>query len=372
MEQLDHFTSIAASIAAGTAAVAAPVAAFAAAPRVGPLRALTLGLRSRLFMRAPRVSQRTQELASLRAKLSFPPSEQYIIVSGPKGVGKSCIVNTVMQETFGVVRVNVQPGSDMEKINTDVFDAISGIPFRYVNPSNSARRVVWWHRLVFRNPPTVVLSALERQATQPFASVDGAARVLAGEYGLRVVIDASDNSLPESAKKTKRERPIEVPPMSRELLEQLPELETLHEALKAAKLADVVWTCVGGVPADYYKLHDEWQEYPQELERVVNSFTVRLLSTAAHNIRGQLIENKRLSELYDLFSHDGVMEVPESKLKDLSIIRPSPDKVLCLSRGRDYEANVLVPVDAATALVLRCKCRMPTAEELKAYATPNK
>ena len=55
-------------------------------------------------------------------------------------------------------------------------------------------------------------------------------------------------------------------------------------------------------------------------------------------------------------------EVPEAKLREMKLERPSPDKVLRLSsRGLDY---VLIPVDAATTLVLRFKQRAPTTEEL--------
>ena len=62
------------------------------------------------------------------------------------------------------------------------------------------------------------------------------------------------------------------------------------------------------------------------------------------------------------------MEVSASKLKELKLERPSPDRVLRLSpRG---SSSVVVPADAATALVLRFKCRAPTTEELKAYVQP--
>ena len=75
-----------------------------------------------------------------------------------------------------------------------------------------------------------------------------------------------------------------------------------------------------------------------------------------------------MQKFYDLFVMAGVMEVPESKLAEMELERPSPDRVLRLSpRGDDY---VLVPADAPTALVLRFKCRAPTMEELKAYVQP--
>ena len=49
---------------------------------------------------------------------------------------------------------------------------------------------------------------------------------------------------------TMREDILEVEPMPRELLEELPELPLLHKALKGANWAHAVWMCVGGTPAD--------------------------------------------------------------------------------------------------------------------------
>ena len=43
----------------------------------------------------------------------------------------------------------------------------------------------------------------------------------------------------------KREDVLEVESMRRELLEELPKLQLLHEALRSANLADVVLMCVG-------------------------------------------------------------------------------------------------------------------------------
>ena len=77
-----------ASIVASFAAVAAPPAAvaFGLVPRVGPLRAIVLALSTR-FRGTRDISQRTSEVLNLRKKLSNISMEQYVVVSGPKGVG---------------------------------------------------------------------------------------------------------------------------------------------------------------------------------------------------------------------------------------------------------------------------------------------
>ncbi len=77
-----------ASIIASLAAISAPPAAIAVGlvPRLGPLRAIVLALSTR-FRRAPDVSQRTNEVRTLRSMLSTVQKDQYVVVSGPKGVG---------------------------------------------------------------------------------------------------------------------------------------------------------------------------------------------------------------------------------------------------------------------------------------------
>ena len=77
--------SYVASIVAPFAAVVAPPA-FGLVPRVGPLRAIVLALSTR-FRGTRDISQRTSEVLNLRKKLSNISMEQYVVVSGPKGVG---------------------------------------------------------------------------------------------------------------------------------------------------------------------------------------------------------------------------------------------------------------------------------------------
>ncbi len=88
METLSQVVGIVASLAA----IAAPPAAFAVGlvPRLGPIRAIVLALSTR-FRRTQDVSQRTNELHNLRSMLSTVQKAQYVVVSGPKGVGKLSI-----------------------------------------------------------------------------------------------------------------------------------------------------------------------------------------------------------------------------------------------------------------------------------------
>ena len=366
MEELAYLVDITLKVIA----IGAPTTLMAAGavPRVGPLRALVLGLSSRLFLRANPVSQRTQEVTSLRSFLASKVRHKdlYSIVAGPKGVGKTCVVDTATAATFGVVSVGVAPGTLHNAILADVFTAITRCNLRTLDLSASTRRVLWWHSLIFRTPVTVLLRGVERKPTQVFADLDSAAKALAHDFGLRVVIDASDNSLPENAKKTMREKVIEVGPMSRSVLESVPDIAELLSALKAADLSDVVWECVGGVPARYIQLLRKWKVAGGvgiDLEAVVEPFLINLLKQAISDRRANVIANPRLEELYPLFLKQS--EVPHKLLEQWKLARPSPDKVL---RVKDYPTglSVIVPANAPTAVVLRFALQeAPRLQELK-------
>ncbi len=174
------------------------------------------------------------------------------------------------------------------------------------------------------------------------AEIGSAARTLAGLYGdrLRILVDASDNALSE--KKTKRERFVVVGPASRIVLESMPNLKALLEALKAEGLADVVWECVGGVPVDYVDLNEQWMN-GGKLEAVVERFLKDRLSSAILNVQQS---PPPLQEIYALFRTQD--KVPSSVFKG-ELKRASPDKVLRLVQPD----NVLIPADAATAVALR-------------------
>ena len=369
MEELAHLLLDITPALKVAIAIGAPTTLMAAGavPRVGPLRALVLGLSSRLFLRANPVSQRTQEVTSLRSFLASKVRHKdlYSIVAGPKGVGKTCVVDTATAATFGVVSVGVAPGKLHDAILADVFTAITRCELRTLDLSASTRRVLWWHSLIFRTPVTVLLRGVERKPTQVFADLDSAAKALAHDFGLRVVIDASDNSLPENAKKTMREEVVEVGPMSRAVLESVPDIAELLSALKAADLSDVVWECVGGVPARYIQLLRKWKVAGRgDLEAVVEPFLTNLLKQAISDRRANVIANPRLKELYPLFLKQS--EVPTQLLEQWELARPSPDKVLRVKYAPNSDEDTLIPANAPIAVVLRfALMKAPRLQELK-------
>jgi hypothetical protein len=77
------------------------------APRVGLGRALTLGWRSAFKTTYP-LSVRTNEVNRLRNTFTYLGKGTYTVVIGLKGSGKSCVINTSLNHTFGVVKTNVR------------------------------------------------------------------------------------------------------------------------------------------------------------------------------------------------------------------------------------------------------------------------
>jgi hypothetical protein len=284
------------------------------------------------------------------------------------------MVDTALEYTAGIVSVRVAAGASEKEIPANAVKAITRSNFSFLDHSASARRVLWWHHFFFRLPATVVLRAAERKPTQQYADLDSSARALTHDYGARVLIDSSNNSLPDAATATKREKVLELEPMPRELLLELPELQLLHEALKSANLAHVVWMCVGGNPADYKGLVGAWQDQQLNgLEQVVALFVQNLLGKAMENVSSAVASDKRLQGLFDKFRESS--EMPIAILKDMEIVRPSPDKVLRVVSRRISAGSsgggqrILIPADAATALVLRNGISVtPSISELRALA----
>jgi hypothetical protein len=99
-------------------------------------------------------------------------------------------------------------GADKYLFIDQALRALTGIPFDYVKPVGSARRLLFFYSFLFKRSPIVVIRVPER--------VPQAVRDLTYLYGLRVVVDRSPNSLPPTILTTKRETVITVEPMSKD------------------------------------------------------------------------------------------------------------------------------------------------------------
>jgi hypothetical protein len=250
------------------------------------------------------------------------------------------------------VRVTVGAGKSLDDIIAATWRAVTRSQMSASHDHKpSAQRVLFFHKLFFRSPVTVVLQAAERRSGQDYADISAACRCIVSAGDVRVLVDASHNSLDESARRTKRERVLQVEPMPRELVERLSGMEGLHAALAAAGLADVVWAVLGGYPADYRGLYSVWNEFgfSHEIAPIVEAFVQAQLVAAIIQRDDCLAADGRLQPLFERFAT--LDALPAVELVTMKLVRPSPDKVLRqLVRAG---LPVLVPATPAMALVLR-------------------
>ena len=75
-------------------------------PRVGLVRALSLGFKSYFKTTYP-LSVRASEIKQLNDSILRMKKGRYIIVTGGKGNGKTCLIDTTLNRHFGVVKISV-------------------------------------------------------------------------------------------------------------------------------------------------------------------------------------------------------------------------------------------------------------------------
>ena len=161
--------------------------------KAGPGRAVLLALRSRLFFAPRKASVRhAAMLKELLQKVDMD-DQAYIEVTGPKGVGKSTLVDNVLAHKAGLVVADVDPGALAKTIKDDARRAIGG--HRSIGSSDGdAKRVLFFFKL-FRARPTVLFRVRERPLGKQYAEITPATRTLADE-GFRIVLDASNIQKP--------------------------------------------------------------------------------------------------------------------------------------------------------------------------------
>jgi predicted oxidoreductase len=138
--------------------------------------------------------------------------------------------------------------------------------------------------------------------------------------------------------------------MERSVLERIPELQALLEALRKGAVADLTWTVLGGFPARYVRLNTIWEGMRERLDvvAVVEDFLDRELLFASYVLRLASESNPSLASTY----YSRFKTVDEIRSLGLERVRiPTIDTVVRRQRGEDYD--VYVPATPAMALVLR-------------------
>ena len=348
-------------------AAGAVISAAGLVPRIGPGRAVWIAMRSRFAFKPVPESLRSAEIKILKGRLAKKDFGQgYLVVTGEKGVGKSCLLSTVTSKTPGVITVKVPAGESEKSIVNNTLKLLTEPPFKFMDPLKTAPRVILWHRFfTLGRSPVVVLVASERKHGQEYADLTGAVRTLVEDYKLRVIVDGSPNSLDESLLRTKRQRVFDIRPMTKDLIWQLDQFQELFKYITEAGLGDAVFAVLGGNPADYEELWDNAEadlRGGQDARQVIGTHLCAQIYAAIKLINDSKTI-KDLKAILDLFDKDRLW-MPSDILADKDLKRPTPDKVF-----REVERDgipVFIPASNAIGIVLRHSLtKKPSLDELE-------
>lgn len=258
--------------------------------RRGPYRAIKLGISS-MRWKAPVHSIRAREIEQVKSKLAYSGIEDFVVVVGPKGVGKTCIVDTALEKRPGVLRLSVPSGKGKEDILHDVFGACSGSHSDLDSKKFNSECVLKWHNRIFPSYPMIVALQLdERFPPPPPASTGPAARDLR-RMGFKVIVDTSQHAY--DGKKTLREVYVEVDYMSKDMLFGVPEFESFFKKLDSCLLKEQVWEVLGGHPQLIQQLVDLC-EGKDAIDEIVVDFLFVQLQNTLHEVNQEI---KRLPDL---------------------------------------------------------------------------
>ena len=344
---------------------AAVITSAGLVPRVGPGRAFWIALYSRFFYKPKQMSIRSAEIAELRRKISEKKfGQNYLVVTGEKGVGKTCLIETATSTIPGVIIVEAMPGNDADTIIKKSLQQLTRIEIW--SPFNSARRVIFWHRCFTGRSPVIVINATERGVGQQYAGLTSAVRTLVDKYNLRVVVDGSPNSLDETLLQTKREIVFDIKPMMKDMIWQLEQFQELFEYVKKADLDSVVFAVLGGNPADYEELWENTKtrlQIGQDPRQIIGDYLRDQIYAAANLVRkakDNIADMKKIITLFDKSKESIICNT----LTEKDLKRPTPDKIF-----REVEQQgvaVLIPASNAIGIVLQYNLKKkPTLNELE-------
>ena len=324
-------------------------------PRIGPGRAFWIALRSRFAYKPNPESLRGEEIGILRSRIAQKEfGQEYFVITGEKGVGKTCFIKTVTRNTPGVITVEALPSDDGHAIIGTVLRELTGLRFDFFRPFHSAKRVVFWHRVfTFGRSPIVVINVTERHVGEKFAGLTSAVRILVDKYKLRVIVDGSPNSIDGSLFVTGRESVFEIKPMAKEMVWQIYQLQDLFKYSKEAGLDDVLFAVLGGIPSKYEKL---WRNARTALKNGENPRQVIGFHLCAeiHSAIKQVADSKKrtpdMKEISKFFENERKWIVADA-MTEMNLQRPSPDKIF-REVTRDG-MSVLIPASNAIGIVLK-------------------
>ena len=130
-----------------------------------------IALRSRFAFKLVAESLRSTEIKLLKSAITKKDfGQSYLIVTGESGVGKTCLIRTATNKTPGVITVAAQPADTHDTIIKNVLSELANPAYTFMDPFNSAKRVLFWYRLLtLGRSPIVVIKVTERNVRQDYA-----------------------------------------------------------------------------------------------------------------------------------------------------------------------------------------------------------
>lgn len=202
----------------------------------------------------------------------------------------------------------------------------------------------------------MVISVPERLSGQLHADLPSAVRVLASDFGLRVIVDGSPNAIPPELLATVRETVFDVGPMSRNQIESIPEFEDFIGFLKTHHLDGPVWKVLGGSPARYLKLKetiDRLSLSNAATDTIVSGVKKHIGAVLSNALNQNVLSSSATTnEIIKLFREEAKTSAKISKgwLKQKGYLLENPNKVF-------HEVNIsdrwyIEPVTSAVALII--------------------
>ena len=236
-----------------------------------------------------------------------------------------------------------------------VIQEITNIRWKFYNLSANAKRILWFYSFLGKSP-IVVIRVPDRQKEERYADLTAAVRGLADDFGLRVIVDGSENSIPPELMDTKRQLNIHVMPMERDQISNIPEFSKLIEFLRKYSLDDGVWDVLGGCPQDYRmlarKVSMSTVDDASDPDKIISEVKDHVRSLLLRALNGNILDSSpNTKSIVKFFRKENSSRIPIMELKDQGYLLDFPNKVF-----REVERNkgyFVEPASSAVGLIIR-------------------
>ena len=209
---------------------------------------------------------------------------------------------------------------------------MTDLRLRVQDVEHSFRRVIFWHRvLTLGKSPIVILNLGERGLENRFSEITAAVRDFAQVNSLRVIIDASPNSIDSRTLDTGRCLRLDVEVMDLATIESISDFNEIRKLLNETDLYQVAVEFLGGVP-NAWRNYDQVcrialdQQEPSSKQHVLEREMLRLYVLAEVEIKKARAIDPHLDEVTRLY-FDNNERVSSYVVARNGLQRPNPDKI---------------------------------------------